>query len=82
MRSAVKISDISTSTTTFVNTCQGSAPSERTDTTDALGIDRAASRAVTRIWKNTISVISVMIDRLPMPSSTNSTGRNTTFGSG
>ena len=46
------------------------------------GTALAASRAVTRIWKKTMSVMSAIFGAWPRPSSTSSTGRKTTFGIG
>ena len=82
MRSAVNTSGMDAGSTTCRNTCHRVAPSERTEVTDPEGIWRAASRAVTSIWKNTISVMSATIEVLPIPSSTSSTGRNTALGTG
>ncbi len=80
--SAVKMSGSAAGTTTWRNTCERVAPSERTDRTDAAGICRAASRAVTSIWKKTMSAMSAILGAPPIPSNTSSTGRKTIFGTG
>jgi len=82
MRSAVKMSGRDAGTTTCRYTSKRDEPSERTESTLASGTAFAASRAVTRIWKKTISAISAILGRLPRPISTSSTGKNTTLGMG
>ena len=49
---------------------------------DSRGTQEAASRTLTRIWKNTVTAMSAIFDASPKPSITKKMGRSTTLGMG